>query len=87
MNPTLRGDSNKVTLKQRTWLFNSNFLLKKKKKITEAVTIEHNCSGEDKYKKKIQASEKHFHLEICLVSLEKSKQSNEIKKKMYIFLK
>lgn len=59
----------------------------KKKKITEALTIEHNCSGEDMYKKKIQASEKHFHLEICLVSSEKSKQRNEIKKKMYIFLK
>lgn len=67
--------------------FQFQFPIKKKKKITEALTIEHNCSGEDKYKKKIQASEKHFHLEICLVSLEKSKQSNEIKKKMYIFLK
>lgn len=48
MNPTLRGKSNKVTMKQRTWLSNSNFLLKKK--ITEALTIEHNCSGEDMYK-------------------------------------
>ena len=54
MNPTLRDKSNKVTMKQRTtWLSNSNFLLKiKKKKITEALTIEHNCSGEDMYKQK-----------------------------------
>lgn len=32
MNPTLRDKSNKVTMKQRTWLSNSNFLLKSKKK-------------------------------------------------------
>ena len=42
--------------------FQFQFPTKKKKKITEALTTEHNCSGEDKYKKKIQASEKHFHL-------------------------
>lgn len=47
--------------------------------ITETLTIEHNCSGEETYKqKKFQGSEKYFHSEISsAVSVKELKQSNE----------